>query len=386
MIGIVIIWLALCFLSFGAWGLYFLLNRKKASRPWRLITDKNYTPKISVLVPTYNESNIIHFKLQNLKIMEYPRELLQIVVVDSESTDNTISIVNDFVTQHPEINVDVVEDTVRKGKSSALNLALGYCNGDVVLVSDADCFWPRDILLRTLPFFADPSVGAISGPKVLLNPGQSLATKSEDTYLNSMNLIKLGESKTGSTLLFEGGFSAYKKGVLESFDPYDTGSDDCGTIVKLAEKNSRALFVPEGRFYTAFPNSWKERVSMKIRRASQLVRVFWKYWTLLARKQIKSNRITIASNVFIYLLSPVFFVLLLPFTALVFIRFPYLAALLLLLFVPKVGPIFLETLQGFVVLLYAFLTVAFGKNFLKWQKPADRNLLTEEMLSRRDLI
>jgi cellulose synthase/poly-beta-1,6-N-acetylglucosamine synthase-like glycosyltransferase len=318
--------------------------------------------------------------------MEYPKELLQIVVVDSESTDKTINVVKDFVTQHPEINIDVVEDTVGKGKSSALNLALGYCKGDIIIVSDADCFWPRDILLRTLPFFGDPSVGAISGPKVLLNPGQSLATKNEDTYLNSMNLIKLGESKAGSTLLFEGGFSAYKREGLESFDPYNTGSDDCGTLVKLAEKNSRALFVPEGRFYTTFPNDWKERVSMKIRRASQLVRVFWKYWTLLAGKRIKSNRLTIAFNVFIYLLSPVFFVFLLPFTALVFIHFPYLAALLLLLFVPKVGPIFLEALQGFVVLLYAFLTVALGKDFLRWQKPADRHLLTEEMLSRRDLI
>lgn len=386
MIEIAILWVALCFLSFGAWGLYFFLNRKKASRPWRLSTDKNYNPKISILVPTYNESNIIDFKLQNLKIMEYPKELLQIVVVDSESTDKTVSVVKDFVTEHPEINVDVVEDTERRGKSSALNLALGYCKGDVVIVSDADCFWPRDILLRTLPFLADPSVGAISGPKVLLNPKQSHATKSEDTYLNSMNLLKLGESKTGSTLQFEGGFSAYKKEVLESFDPYNTGSDDCGTIVKLAENNFRALFVSEGRFYTTFPNSWKERLSMKIRRASQLVRVFWKYWTLLAGKRIKSNRLTIAFNVFIYLLSPVFFVLLLPFTALIFIRFPYLAALLLLLFVPKVGPLFLEVIQGFVVLLCAFLTVAVGKNFLRWQKPADRHLLTEEMLSRRDLI
>jgi cellulose synthase/poly-beta-1,6-N-acetylglucosamine synthase-like glycosyltransferase len=386
MIEIVIPWLTLCFLSFGAWGLYFLLNRKNASRPWRLSTDKNYTPKISILVPTYNESSLIHFKLQNLKVVEYPRELLQIVVVDSESTDKTISIVKDFVTEHPEINIDVVEDTVGKGKSSALNLALEYCRGDVVIVSDADCFWPRDILLRTMPFLADPSVEAVSGPKVLLNPGQSLAAKSEDMYLNSMNLIKLGESKAGSTLLFEGGFSAYKKEALESFDPYSTGSDDCGTIVKLAEKNSRALFVPEGLFYTTFPNSWKERVSVKIRRASQLVRVFWKYCTLLARKRIKSNRLTIASNVFIYLLSPVFFVLLLPFTALVFIHFPYLAVLLLLLFVPRVGPIFWEVIQGFVVLLCAFLTVASRRNYLTWQKPADRLLLTEEMLSKQDLI
>jgi cellulose synthase/poly-beta-1,6-N-acetylglucosamine synthase-like glycosyltransferase len=386
MIGIAILWVALFFLSFGAWGLYFLLNRKKASRPWRLSIDKNYTPKVSILVPTYNESSVIHFKLQNLKMVKYPKEFLQIVIVDSESTDNTMGIVKDFVTLHPEINIDVVEDTVRRGKSPALNLALGYCRGDVVIISDADCFWPKDILLRTMPFLADPTVGAVSGPKVLLNPGQSLAAKSEDTYLNSMNLIKLGESKAGSTLLFEGGFSAYKREALESFDPYSTGSDDCGTIVKLAEKNLRALFVPEGLFYTTFPNSWKERVGMKTRRASQLVRVFWKYWTLLAGKRIKSNRLTIASNVFIYLLSPIFFVLLLPFTALVFIHFPYLVALLLLLLLPRVGPIFLEVIQGFVVLLCAFLTVASKRNYLIWQKPADRNLLTEEMLSRRDLI
>jgi len=133
------------------------------------------------------------------------------IVIDSKSDDRTIDFVKDFAEHHPEINIKVLIESRRKGKSAALNFALKYCEGDVVIVSDADCFWPSNILRKAFPFLADPEVGAISGPKTLLNPQDSWVTKTEQAYLNSMNTIKVGESKVYSTLFFEGGFSAYKK-------------------------------------------------------------------------------------------------------------------------------------------------------------------------------
>ena len=381
-----VLWSVFCFFSFGVLGLHFVLMRRAATKSWHLETDQNYLPMISLLVPSYNESEVIRFKLENLCKLEYPRHLTQIIVVDSNSEDRTVDIVNNFVKEHPENNIQILIESKRKGKSAALNMALGHCKGEIVLVSDADCFWPFDILLKAMPFLADPSVGAISGAKVLLNPDQSWVTKAEMAYLNSMNLTKLGESKAGSTIFFEGGFSAYKRQLLESFDPYDTGSDDCGTIISLIEKRFRAIFVPEARFYTTFPVTWKERTSMKMRRANQLIRVLWKYVGLISRKRITSSRRIIVRSIMNYMLAPVMFIALMVTTIFLLWAFPYFALIFLLLLIPKVRFYLIEVVQNYIYLSLSFIQIAIRRKFVVWNKPKDRVLLTEKMLRDRGLI
>jgi len=355
-------------------------------KPWRLKADRNYMPKVSVLVPTYNESDVIGFKLENLNKIDYPKILTQIIVVDSNSEDDTVAVVSDFVKHHPETNIKVLMENERKGKSAALNLALKHCEGDVIIVSDADCFLPPDILRKTLHFLGDSSVGAISGPKILLNSKDSWATKTEEAYLNSMNLMKLGESKIGSTLFFEGGFSAYKRELLEVFDPYNTGSDDCGTIVALAEKNFRAIFVPEARFYTTFPTVWKEKVGLKIRRANQIVRVLWRYVDLLIRRRIKGSKRVIVQGFFNYVVGPVMFGALVVATVFLLLSFPYFALIFLILLVPKVRSYLFEVVQNYVVILLSIFSVFFGKKFSMWNQPKDRMLLREDTLRQYGLI
>lgn len=386
MISLIVLWLTLCALSFGGLGLIFVSMRNAAQRPWWMKIDKSYRPEVSMIIPTYNESSIIRFKLENLSRIRYPRDLVQIIVVDSKSEDQTIDAVNDFVKLHPETDIQVLVENERKGKSAALNLALKHCEGNIVIVSDADCFWPADILLKALPFLADPRVGAISGPKVLLNPEQSWVTKTEEAYLNSINLMRLGESKIDSTLLFEGGFSAFKKEAIESFDPYNTGSDDCGTIIKIAENNYRTLFVPEAKFFAVFPTSWREKMNMKIRRTNQLVRVFSKYAALLLGKRIKSPKRVIAQGIFLFLVGPLIFIPLLMTTILLLLSFPHFASIFLIFLIPRVGSYLFEVVQNYFVLLLSILSLALNKKFVIWDKPGDRALLTEDMLRQYRLI
>jgi cellulose synthase/poly-beta-1,6-N-acetylglucosamine synthase-like glycosyltransferase len=346
---------------------------------------KDITPSVSIIVPTYNESDIIGFKLRNLSIAERPKRT-QIVVIDSKSSDSTVEIVNDFAKSHPEIDFKIIVEDERKGKSAALNVALRRCDGDVIIVSDADCFWPSDILTKTLPYLADPTIGAVSGPKILLNTTSSGIAEGEGRYLDSMNLVKLGESKIGSTLLFEGGFSAFKKEILTDFDSYQTGSDDCGTVISVLEKKSRAILVPEARFYTTFPNRRMEKLEMKTRRANQLIRLYWKYLVLLRNGKIRNNRRIVMTNVLIYLFGPIFFMLFLASTVILFVEFPLLIASLLLILVPQVGNFLVEVAQGFLVLFLGLWQVALGRNFLTWKKPGDRQLFTQEMLLKHSLI
>jgi poly-beta-1,6-N-acetyl-D-glucosamine synthase len=383
---IVFLWIIFGVLSFGVLCLNFLLTRRAAAKNWTLNIDSNYTPSVSFLIPTHNESAVIGFKLENLRMVTYPKNLMQILVIDSNSTDGTVDIVNEFTRRYPELDVEILKDNERAGKSAALNSALSHVKGELVIVSDADSFYPSEMLQKALPYLSDPKVGAISGPKFLLNAGSSRASRNEADYLKSANLSKLGESKSGFTPLFEGGFSAYRRTVLDSFDPYKTGSDDCGTVISLAENSYHALFVPEASFFTTFPVTWKERFSIKIRRANQLVRVFNKYLQLLLEAKIKSSKSTILTNAYIYLFCPIFFVGFLLLTGAFFIVYPYSSLVLLLLFVPKVGFLISEGFQSYLILFFSIIAVSFKKNFLIWKKPADRQLFTEEILRRHNLI
>jgi len=386
MFHLIFLWLVFCAFSFGISGFIFVSMGRAAKRPWCLKLDRNYRPKVSILVPTYNEEDVIQFKLKNLVKVKYPEGLMQIIVVDSNSSDQTVKLVRDFAARHPENNIQLLVEGERRGKSASLNFALKNCEGEIVIVSDADCFWPSEILERTMPFLADPTVGAVSGPKILLNPEQSWVTKTEDAYLNSMNMVRFGESKIGSTLLFEGGFSAYKRGLLDSFDPYNTGSDDCGSVVKLAEKGYRAICVPEACFYSAFPKSWKEKLSIKVRRANQLVRVLWKYLCLLLSGRIKISKRVIVQGILIYLVNPIMFIALAATTIVLLFKFPYFSLIFVIFLLPNVGFYLFESIQSYLILFVSMLAVLMRKRFVVWKKPKDRSLIHENVLRRYGLI
>lgn len=384
---LLILFITLLFLSFVVVGLIFLLNQKIAQKPWNLCLNYRYFPKVSIIIPTYNESNIIKLKLINTMKVDYPQELIQLVVVDSNSEDNTLDIVTKFVKEHNFKNALILCENERKGKSSALNFALAHCTGDVIIVSDADCFWPSNILRISIPFLSLPDVGAISGQKVLLNDKQSWVTKLEAKYLREINLAKVGESKYWSTLFFEGGFSAYKKEVLTAFDKFNTGSDDCGTLISVAMNNYRAIVVPNALFYTPFPVDWRDMITMKLRRSHQIVRVLAVYLRLILKGKLTCPKKVIAQDIFSYIFAPLLFFFILILTPFILYRYPiFVFFMIIILLISPLCPRFIIALQSYFILLISMLGVAIGREFLLWKKPNDRSLITEEVLRLNGLL
>ena len=379
-------WVLFGFLSLGPPAFIFLYMKRKSKESWPTRVDRNYKPRISIIVPTYNESSIIPFKLINLSRLTYPKDLMEIVIVDSNSSDDTAEIVRQFSQKESRVNIKVLVEKERKGKSYALNYALDHCNGDVIIVSDADCFWPADILANAMPFLADPTVGAIGGPKILLNSNQTWVTRMEEHYLKSANNLRLGESKAQSTVFLEGGFSAFKKEAFDRFDPYWTGSDDCGTVTKVIERNLRTMLVPEAEFYSTFPASFHGKLDIKLRRTNQLVRVFAKYLYLLVKGRVKATKRTVVPNIFLYLISPVAFFVFIFLTLIMLVSFPLLLLSGVLLLISSVRFYFYMILENNALLLVSLLTMLFGKRFSVWGQPEDRALLTKEMLTRLNLI
>ena len=280
----------LLFLTFllvflGVYGAFLGYVALSARKPWGLKIDNAFEPNISILVPVHNEERNIESKLENIRSVSYPKQKMEIILADDASDDQTLLIAENFIKKNPELRIKIVKQIKHEGKSAALNKALLSTTNNIVVVTDADTTWPMDLLEKSMPYLSDSKIGAITCKGVNTNSDQSWITKAEKSYLGFANLIRLGESKVYSTIKFEGGFCAYKKGTFDEFDR-ETGADDSGTALKVIQNNYRTILIPEVLFYTTFATDFRGKIRTKIRRATQLMSLWIKCLDLLTKKQL----------------------------------------------------------------------------------------------------
>ncbi|MEM2146568.1 MAG: glycosyltransferase [Candidatus Jordarchaeaceae archaeon] len=386
---IIIAWLIVAAIFVGAPVAYYLYMKKWSMHPWALNIVKNYQPSVAILVPVHNEEKTIGLKLENLRRVNYPAEKIEIIVINDASTDNTLAKINQFTASNNPLKITVFDSKERLGKTGCLNQVLKTVSADVVIVSDADCFWPSDILLKALPYLSDPNVGAITGRELLLNADCSWVTEGEQFYDGTVQSIRIGESKMHSTIIFQGGFAAYKRCLLNGFD-YE--ADDSGTALDIVQRKSRALLISEIGFYTIFPTSFAQKFAVKSRRASQLQRLWVKCVKfLLSRCLILPKRIAI-SNIFLHIFNPLLLIVLAILSVLLFFQFPNFLLVFLLVFCPflivgKTRVIAFEALQNNFILLVALSSFFLRGNYRLWRTaPESRSMLTEGMLKEKGLL
>jgi len=366
------VWFTLFFIVSGTFGIYFAYTKKYANKSWRLNIDKDFQPKITILVPVHNEEKLIESKLQNIKNVSYPKEKIELIVADDASTDATLTKVQSFIKQHPELNVNVVPLSPRGGKAKALNKALVVSSNDIIVVSDVDTFWPKTILSKALPYLSEPNVGGITGWGINKNEKQSWVTRAESNYLNLMFLLRLGESRIYSTIRFEGGFCAYKRNAFTQFD-CDSGADDSGTALQIVQNGFRTILVPEAIFVTDFPSQLKDKIKIKIRRASQLTALWVKCLKLLFDGRLILPKRIAVFEVFLSIFNPVLFLVLVGVTFAIVIVYPLLLmtlALVLLLMgiIPKTRNYLVEGVLDHFILFYALVLHLQKKKFTAWDK------------------
>jgi biofilm PGA synthesis N-glycosyltransferase PgaC len=355
----------------GVYVFYYTLVRGYARRSWRLQTSAGFQPEISILVPVHNEEKTIAQKLDNISHVSYPRNAFEVIVVDDGSDDNTLSIVRDFVKRNQDINIKVLEQTHRAGKSAALNKALSLSSNQIVIVSDADTLWNADILKKTMPYLVDRKVGAVTGVGVNRNENESWVTKGERTYLDLVSLIRTGESKMHSTIRFEGGFCAYKKEAFDFFDS-DTGADDSGTALSVVQNGWRAILVPDALFYTSFSRSLTGKLRIKVRRANQLIGLWIKCLKLMLQRRLLLPKRIAVPELILFVVNPIVFVVLCALGLAAIASYPFsLFSLILVLLIPAMlifaRRLFLEVFVDNLILVYALFSFLIGKRYVSWE-------------------
>jgi cellulose synthase/poly-beta-1,6-N-acetylglucosamine synthase-like glycosyltransferase len=383
------LWLALLLVFTGVPGTYFLYMRRQCSKPWNLKLDKEYFPTVSLIIPVFNEEKVVFLKLENSIRLDYPRDKIELVLANDSSTDGTLEQVCEFQRLNPNANIRIVNGLRRRGKIEILNLALESITAEIVVASDVDCFLPSNALRRAINFLSNDSVGAVTGLELLLNPSNSWVTETETYYNDSVHTLRIGESKLHSTIIFQGGLGMYKRYLLTNFD---RDVDDSGTALEILQNHSRTLLLPDATYYTMFPNTWKGKLAIKLRRAVQLIQVWLKCLKLFLNRDLALPKRIFLPEAFLHIANPLIFLFLILASFFMFFENPLIIlsffGFLLISSLSKKFRIFLvEVVQSNFVLLVALFSCISGRKITVWKaEDSSRASLTRELLGKYNLI
>ena len=367
---LLLIVLALLTALFAPHLIYYAWMKSKTKKNWDLMINDNYQPKVTLIIPTYNEASVITEKLENIQGIDYPEGKLQVILVDSGSTDGTLAVCKSFLEgKNLCFPIILLSEKERMGKSHALNAALRLAEGEIIATSDADSFWEFDVLRKTIPVFADASVGAVTGREELINLKKTIHTLSEGLYRRFYYTLRLGESKVHSTLIFQGELSLYRKSVLKRFEDKAGCSDDTGTVVDIVSRGYRCIFIPEAVFHDTSAYSLRGRLMLKSRRAQHLISGIMKSLTLKVQGRLPLSSSIVLFNFFMHVISPLLFVSTAFIVVLYFQTFWYLILLVPTLLIFKKSRLFIISyLTSYLALIIGLIRHFIGKKEAAWRK------------------
>lgn len=200
--------------------------------------DTPYQPTVTLIIPAYNELQVIRHKLENSLAIDYPKDRLEIIVASDGSDDGTNDVVGNFESQ----GIDLRAYSPRSGKISVLNRTIVEARGEIIVLCDANVMFDPKALGRMASHFADPMVGAVTGD-VRIRSEDAPFGESEGLYYRYERFIQMKESAIGSTVAVDGGMYALRKNLYHPL-PADTILDDFVIGMNVALSGHRVVYDP----------------------------------------------------------------------------------------------------------------------------------------------
>jgi cellulose synthase/poly-beta-1,6-N-acetylglucosamine synthase-like glycosyltransferase len=190
---------------------------------------------VSLIVPAYDEEDVIAEKVANALTLDYPRDRLQVIVASDGSGDATAE-------RARAAGASLVLELPPGGKVAALNAAAEQAAGEILAFSDANSVWARDALRRLVAPFADPGVGYVCGQVRFLDPeGGNL----EGAYWHYEMAVREAESALAGITAGNGAIYAVRRDAYIPLAP--SGSHDLSFPFRLAKRRLRSLYAPGAR-------------------------------------------------------------------------------------------------------------------------------------------
>ena len=227
-------------------------------------------PPVSILIPMYNEEQVLEYVLDALLECDYPKELMEIIPINDNSTDKTKELLDKY-----EKKYDIIKPIHRhselRGKVAGLNDALKIVKNEIILVFDADYRPSKELINQLVLAFKDPEAGAVMGRVIPHNASTNWLTRllnlersggyqaDQQARYNLRTVPQYGGTVGGfrkSLVLEEGGFDAR---VL---------AEDTELTFRLFTKGWKVIYANSAECYEEVPENWNVR-ARQIRRWSR---------------------------------------------------------------------------------------------------------------------
>lgn len=265
-------------------------------------------PKISLVVPAYNEEKTIGSCIKSLISLNYPD--YEVIVVDDGSTDRTLEEAQKFEGS----NVKVIRQA-NQGKANALNNGIRLSHGEIVITVDADTrLHPESLTKIAWRFAGNSHLGAVAGNvKVASNSGLLNVLQAAE-YVTGINLIRKAQSMLGCVMVVPGPIAALRKKILEEvgFLSDDTFAEDFDVTMKVLKAGYRVEYEDEAIAYTDAPQSVEDLMKQRRRWYRGMMQVLEKHRDMYFNRRYGVSGMLGVPNMWFETVSPIlnlFFIL-----------------------------------------------------------------------------
>lgn len=221
------------------------------------------TPKVAIVVPCWNEENTIKGTVDSLLALDYPPEMLEIVLVNDGSTDGTKAVMDTYI-GHPQITVIHKENG---GKHTAMNLGIEKAH-DAVYVGclDADSFVAPDALREVIAYFDNPQVAAVTAAMSVWSPRTMLERMQNADYIHGITLRHVISSLNG-LYVTPGPFSFFRRESILAVGGFQKGhnTEDLEMALRLQNAGYILENAPRARVFTKTPTTVRSLVKQRTR-------------------------------------------------------------------------------------------------------------------------
>ena len=261
------------------------------------------TDVVTVVIPAHNEERSLETKIRNVLDSDYPRALLDVIVVSDASTDGTNEIARSF---EPDGIRLVVQET-RQGKTAGLNRAMALARGSIVVFTDANAAY-LPVMIGTLArYFLQPDVGLVTGYTRYTLTDNGLVAEATNLYTSLERAIKRAEGRWGCCVGADGAIFAMRRSLYGTLRTDDI--NDFVLPLRVIEQGYRCVFADDV-FCSEQPG---KSVESEFRRQSRItnrtLRAIWRNIHLLNPLRFPVFSFFLLSHKVVRFLVPVFLLL-----------------------------------------------------------------------------
>jgi hyaluronan synthase len=233
-----------------------------------------YEPTVSVVIPCKNEEDAIEKTIRKCFAAEYPKDKIEVIIINDGSTDNTINILKDLQVEFP--NLQIIDWKVNRGKRHGMAAGIRLAKGEIILQLDSDSYIEPTTFKNIIEPFKNPEVGAVCAHADPENADTNILTKMQAAYyFMSFRILKAAESTFATVFCCSGCSSAYRKSLIkpildewlnEKFLglPVTWGDDRALTnwVLRLGYKT---IYTNDTQAYTICPDTLKKFLKQQVR-------------------------------------------------------------------------------------------------------------------------